>query len=318
MNKQKITTFLFSLALFTFIAISVPHLAWVFHSFEADGTGNSAVNIAWWVLSYCEALSIDVLIFWLTIIQTTEHPARAGTVWTFTFLLCLWSWYLNYLYTIAHAETGGAMWNRPLFGTPITAAVLTPFIVSALPLFILCYKYIQSMLEHGTESIEALAARVEDLQKRKGYEQQLVELTGGKLARTIERGALNGIGTAKNIWKGIRENAEQVNTEQPAVHLVEQEQGTEQEQVNIEKKVEQQDKTPAQKKQPSKDSVQLEQVRSILHEQPGLSVRKLAKQLNVPPSTANNWMKRAKETPAIQNGHGQEPITDELVPVIVK
>jgi transcriptional regulator of acetoin/glycerol metabolism len=37
-----------------------------------------------------------------------------------------------------------------------------------------------------------------------------------------------------------------------------------------------------------------EQVRKLLSEQPGISVRKLANALNMPPSTANNWIKRVR------------------------
>jgi hypothetical protein len=69
-------------------------------------------------------------------------------------LLCGLSYYCNYLYNAAYASTG-SIWSNPFVGT------VTPFIISGVPLFALCYTLILKRIDGAGETFEEKATRLE-------------------------------------------------------------------------------------------------------------------------------------------------------------
>jgi hypothetical protein len=137
------------------LAVSVPKIAWVFRSYE-DPTPLMIAGIdARWLVPFFVAICIDALILALTYAVSVDR-ARASQfgMWSFVGLLCGLSYYCNYLYNAAYASTG-SIWSHPFVGT------VTPFIISGVPLFALCYTLILKRIDGAGETFEEKATRLE-------------------------------------------------------------------------------------------------------------------------------------------------------------
>ena len=176
MKTQKVTRGLFWVAFGVFLAVSIPHVAWVFRAYEPQGT--NGFDGVWWPLAYGFALAIDAVIAWLSHIKSTgEKAGDMWEAWLFIGALVAMSWYFNWIYALAHdpANPGRDVWAIVLISQwaimpALTVGKLTPVIISALPVFIIAYTYMLSKLAHAkavaAKSVEELEAEAHEAQRR--------------------------------------------------------------------------------------------------------------------------------------------------------
>lgn len=166
---SKVTRFIFWIAFMSFLCASIPHVAWIFDQFER-GSDTQMVTIGtfqfdvWQGLSYLIALSIDALVMWLSFqLSVGKGKVDAGMTWTFILILSALSWYCNWLYSIAHSPAAHIdIWSLPLLGGLTTVGTLTPFIVSAFPVFSIGYTFMLSRLSKASMSPDELRQLLAD------------------------------------------------------------------------------------------------------------------------------------------------------------
>lgn len=123
----------FWIAFVSFLATSIPHIAWLWDLYEP------ADNLPMLIVSYGVAISFDVTICLLAYVLVSGRQKRDRAVaWLFITALSLLSWYANFLYDSAHAPRMPLGW-------------LTPFIVSAVPIFALAYTFMSSRVQQAVE-----------------------------------------------------------------------------------------------------------------------------------------------------------------------
>ena len=178
---HRITLGIFWTAFGSFLATSIPHVAWLYQAFEPkDG--------AWeFVASYGIALGIDVMIAWLSFVQTIGKSKGVWFTWVFIVLLGVLSWYANYLYDMQHSPIHQIdIWTIELLGGWTTTGYITPIIISAIPLFAIAYTLMLSKLgARKVESVEEMRARLSDLQQRKEVEKELKALNKGRWKQAL-------------------------------------------------------------------------------------------------------------------------------------
>src|SRR6266516_7660103 len=105
-EKQKqVTQWLFWGAFGVFLAVSIPHIAWVVNEYEPHSE-NSIVSFGYSMLALGYAVAIDGIMAWLTHIQSSGGAQGRGKVdtvvtWIFIVTLVAMSWYLNWVYNLA-------------------------------------------------------------------------------------------------------------------------------------------------------------------------------------------------------------------------
>ena len=179
---QRITLGIFWTAFGSFLATSIPHVAWLYQSFEPQ-------EGAWqFVASYGIAIGIDVMIAWLSFVQTIGGKSKGvWFTWVFIILLGVLSWYANYLYDMQHSPIHQVnIWAIELLGGWMTTGYITPIIISAIPLFAIAYTLMLSKLgARQVESVEEMRARLADLQQRKEVEKELKALNKGRVKQAL-------------------------------------------------------------------------------------------------------------------------------------
>lgn len=178
MKQITVTTILFWIAFIAFLATSLPHVAWLYHLFEPDK------SLAWWVLSYGIAASIDIMLAWLSW-SNANSPKRTGKGVTVAFILALavLSWYANYLYVLDHQPyQAPSIWSIDM-GFGLTTGFITPIIVSAIPLFVIGYTYMLGQLNAvKSETLEEKAVRLE---YEKRFKDRIRQAQKGRFIRVI-------------------------------------------------------------------------------------------------------------------------------------
>lgn len=206
MKSLTITKCLFWIAFTAFLATSLPHVAWLYHLFEP---GN---NLVWWVLSYGIAASIDVMLAWLSWSHATSTKrAGKGVTVSFIMALAILSWYANYLYVLDHLPYQTiSVWTIDL-GFGLSTGLITPIIVSAIPLFVIGYTYMLGQLNTTKgETLEEKATRLESEKKfkdriRQSQKGRIIHLIGDTI--TLVRKEVSSFSQPQNSLKEVtREN----------------------------------------------------------------------------------------------------------------
>jgi hypothetical protein len=199
---MKIVKVLIWLGFTALLAVSVPKVAWVFRSYE--GTSPSIVTIAagvsidvLWLVPLFVAICIDALILAVTYaVSVDKQKVSQGIMWAFVALLGALSYYCNLLYNFAHIPAG-SIWTDWFIGT------VTPFILSGVPLFALCYTLILSRIDGKGETLEQKAAR---LASEKVAKDRIREVTKGRfigrIGETLRLTIAEGKETAKTLSPG--------------------------------------------------------------------------------------------------------------------
>lgn len=168
--QNTVTRILIWVGFIAFLSASIPHVAWVFYAFE--GGDNSTFGLTmfgwnvftvdkWWFLSYLEAISIDVLIAWLSHILTSgKVNTDRGIGYTFIVILVAISWYFNWIYAKEHAPVDVGIWTHTLMWGWLPIGKVTPIITSALPVFAIGYAIMLSRLTEAPPDVSEIEARL--------------------------------------------------------------------------------------------------------------------------------------------------------------
>lgn len=191
---QRIVTLgLFWGAFLSFLAVSIPHVAWLYQTYEPKSDGN------WYTVgtTYGVAVGIDVMIAWLSWVQVAGKGVKSGITWVFIGALSLLSWYANYLYGMNNNPIHQAdIWNISLLFDWTTTGYITPVIISAVPLFSLAYTaMLHTVMNQQVETVAEMRLRLADLQERKIVEKELKAAKGGGFKVAV----LGTIQTGKDI-----------------------------------------------------------------------------------------------------------------------
>ena len=198
--SQTVNTILkgfFWFAFASFLAASIPHVAYFFRAFEPQVRGGQ--DSFYWGIAYAIAVSIDVMIFLLsvTVAQLRRRQVGMGTVlsvWAFILLLCGMSWFINWQYaeqfssTMLSHVTGT---HLDLLGFSPSVGQIDPAIASMFQVFAIAYTYIADKIAAGkAKTAEELKAEADEEEQRskeqarldalrhERRERRLVDLTG--------------------------------------------------------------------------------------------------------------------------------------------
>lgn len=183
MSQQKITKGLFWFAFCAFLAVSIPHVAWMYASFEPS-------SFIWWGIAYLVAVGIDVLVCWVSYVLSRGNRLDKALFGTFIAVLLAWSYFANYLYAMAHTPYQTInVWTIPLvFG--LTTGTVAPYIIAAAPLFAIGYTFMLGKV--GQENTEKLEEKVARLESEKELKQRLAIAQQGRFTGLI-KSAIGGV-----------------------------------------------------------------------------------------------------------------------------
>ena len=188
----------FWFAFASFLAASIPHVAYFFRAFEPQATAGQD-PLFYWGIAYALAVSIDVMIVLLsvTVAQLKHQQVGRGTIysiWAFILLLTGLSWFINWQYA---RQFSSAMLNQ-VAGTHLnvyffspSVGQVDPVIASMFQVFAIAYTYIADKiamskpktaeeLKQETDEEEARVkelARLEDIRKRR-RQQRVAAMVG--------------------------------------------------------------------------------------------------------------------------------------------
>lgn len=188
----------FWFAFASFLAASIPHVAYFFRAFEPQATAGQD-PLFYWGIAYALAVSIDVMIVLLsvTVAQLKHQQVGRGTIysiWAFILLLTGLSWFINWQYA---RQFSSAMLNQ-VAGTHLnlyffspSVGQIDPVIASMFQVFAIAYTYVADKiaiskpktaeeLKQETDEEEARVkelARLEDIRKRR-RQQRVAAMVG--------------------------------------------------------------------------------------------------------------------------------------------
>ena len=188
----------FWFAFASFLAASIPHVAYFFRAFEPQATAGQD-PLFYWGIAYALAVSIDVMIVLLSVTVAQLKHQRVGrwtilSIWTFILLLTGLSWFINWQYA---RQFSSAMLNQ-VAGTHLnvyffspSVGQIDPVIASMFQVFAIAYTYIADKiamskpktaaeLKQETDEEEARVkelARLEDIRKRR-RQQRVAAMVG--------------------------------------------------------------------------------------------------------------------------------------------
>ena len=188
----------FWFAFASFLAASIPHVAYFFRAFEPQATAGQD-PLFYWGIAYALAVSIDVMIVLLsvTVAQLKHQRVGRGTIlsiWAFILLLTGLSWFINWQYA---RQFSSAMLNQAagthlsLYFFSPSVGQIDPVIASMFQVFAIAYTYIADKiamskpktaaeLKQETDEEEARGkelARLEDIRKRR-RQQRVAAMVG--------------------------------------------------------------------------------------------------------------------------------------------
>jgi hypothetical protein len=178
--RSNSTKIMFMAAVFSFLAVSIPHVSAIFRVYEPAAQG--LIDVAWNLCSVGAATGIDVLAGWLTLVMMSKQASGRDKliIWTFIIALMVFSWYCNWLFDMMNSPMRVNVWNIVLFNLPFVGVwsvqQLTPLVVSALPVFIVAYASIAHLV--GVKQ-DAVVFTLDDLkqQAKEAEERAQAELT---------------------------------------------------------------------------------------------------------------------------------------------
>lgn len=262
MEKKALKFALFG-AFLVCLYVSIPHLAWVFYSWENTTGAGTPLSLSIfgmdilttkqeWLNAYLQAMSIDVIIAFLSYTLTNSKSLGfKGLGYTFVGLLILLSWFFNWLYAKAHAPmmADNSIWGQTFLWGLISIKRITPIINSSLPVFAFAFTVMIDRLtgeQMTAAEIEQLATESEKINTALG------KLRTAKNERTAQRiGSIFGLAkqvkdqgkellSSKNSEGETEENLERNTDEMDAVFAEETEE-------NLIGKLEENEKNPERK-----------------------------------------------------------------------
>ncbi len=189
-RQKAVTQWLFWGAFAVFLGVSIPHIAWVVKQYEPHNS--MFIGMCFWGLAFGYAIALDGVMAWLTHVQSTAGGSRwdKATTWAFIIVLVAMSWYLNWVFDLAHdpSKQAGDVWQYQLTGqmgsiSPITIGAFTPVLLGALPVFTIAYVSIlgkvNKMKEQAAKSIEMLEIEASEAERRAVAARRIREAQAG-------------------------------------------------------------------------------------------------------------------------------------------
>jgi hypothetical protein len=178
----------FWFAFASFLAASIPHVAYFFRAFEPSARGN--LDYLYWGVAGAIAVSIDVMVFLLSVTVAEMQRGKANTaailtVWLFILLLSGLSWFINWQYAEQFASS---MLNRVVGETigPFNVGAIDPIIASIFQVFILSYTYVADKIANDKpKSAAELKQEVDEEEEREQHQARLDALRQKKRERRI-------------------------------------------------------------------------------------------------------------------------------------
>jgi hypothetical protein len=225
--KENATKIIFMAAVFSFLGVSVPKVASVFHIFEPDG-------VMWWIFAYLAAAGIDVLAGYLTLVMMNKETRTRDKIiiWTFIIALMGYSWYCNWLFNLINNPQPGNYWTIHPLGLPVTLRDLTPIIISALPIFVVAYASIAHLVHVKVEpiSLEELQRQATEAQERALAKVAILDAQN----MVNEKRAAGVASLGRSVWKNT------FSSGQAAAQGDQVKQSTEQSAPSVEQRIEKQ------------------------------------------------------------------------------
>ena len=208
--KENGTKIVFMTAVFSFLAVSVPHVGAIFRMYEPIAQGPS--DTMWNICSFAAAAGIDILAGWLTLVMMNKEARGRdkAIIWTFIIALMVFSWYCNWLFDMLHSPHPVNVWTWTVIDLPFigvwTVEQLTPVIVSALPVFIVAYASIAHLVgikkETTVISLADLQQKAAEAQARAQAEVAIIKaqnmVNENKVSTAIDLG--------KTLWNKATNN----------------------------------------------------------------------------------------------------------------
>ncbi len=292
--QRIITLGLFWGAFLSFLAVSIPHVAWLYQSYEPkDGSWYTLVT------TYGVAVGIDVMIAWLSWVQVAGKGARSGVTWVFIVALSLLSWYANYLYGMNNDPIRQAdIWNISIAFGITTTGYITPCIISAVPLFSLAYTaMLHTVMNQKVETVEEMRSRLTELRDRKEVEKELKEVQGGSIQGRVKGAVLGTVQAGKETVTGIKKIVQEEEVQPASLPEVPQ---------SVEAKVD---------VQPSTDeSDKLVLTVAFLQRYPDATDEQIADYLGMKrPASARFWRLKAQEIATLNHAQKVEVKQEEII-----
>lgn len=214
-GQKKITRWLLWGGYAIFLGVSIPHIAWVFRQYTPASNDNLLVNILYWFLADGYAIAIDGVMAWLSHTQSQRKQEWSwdnGTTWLFIAALVGMSWYLNWVYDLAHdpSGSGAGVWNHQLawgWMPGFTIGGFTPTLLGALPVFTIAYvsvlNKVHAMEAQEAKSLTELEKDADEIERRKAAMER-IKNAGKKQVKEEEvteltRRAMRAIRTGKAV-----------------------------------------------------------------------------------------------------------------------
>src|SRR5712691_1586212 len=151
----------FLFAYVAFLAASISHVAYFFHSFEPVPAGEQWLQE--WVVPYALAISIDVtslvLMIGVTYMKQGVGGGKLAGVWVFIAMLTAFSWLANWEYAEQFQTAGlakAATQSLPFVG--VTFQQLNPILASSFAFLNLAYSIAAEFFSSKPRTAEQIAA----------------------------------------------------------------------------------------------------------------------------------------------------------------
>jgi hypothetical protein len=179
------------------LIVSIPHLAWVFNSFE---TGDSStLRISWitvsqaWLFAYLQAISIDGIIALVSLILTNRKQYTSKLIgYIFIAGLTGISWLFNWIYDKAHQPIG-SVWNGTILAGHISTVWLVPIITSALPVLAIAFTIMIDTMTGDHLSAEELRQILQEKADLAAMKKSFANPGKASLAERIKSGIAGGL-----------------------------------------------------------------------------------------------------------------------------
>ncbi len=219
-GQKKITRWLLWGGYAIFLGVSIPHIAWVFRQYTPTSS-DWVENGLYWLLATGYAIAIDGVMAWLSHTQSQRKQALSADnfiTWGFIGALVGMSWYLNWVYDLAHdpsqplnsSGVNMGVWNHLLIWGKLdgfTVGAFTPTLLGALPVFTIAYvsvlNKVHAMEEQDAKSLTELEKDADEIERRKAAMER-IKNAGKKQVNEEEvtdltRRAMRAIRTGKAV-----------------------------------------------------------------------------------------------------------------------
>jgi hypothetical protein len=211
MDSNKVLKAFFWVAFASFLAASIPHVAYFFRAYEPVTTGLD--DIDYWIVSYAIAVSIDVTVFLLSYTVAKMYRQKKKTsviasVWFFIICLAGLSWYINFKYAEHFINMG--MISPTMAAVPFIGKLgdINPLIASCFQILAIAYTWIADKIaaNESPKSAVELKAEADELELKAIEEARITAIKSQRNAGKVE-GATSALTSLIHAGKSVVKEA---------------------------------------------------------------------------------------------------------------